>query len=97
MNGKGIYMARFARYSHGYAPKGAGDVRNMYYCRCLVGDYAISTDENRLTAPEKQPKKYIYYDCTTSSKDTVMFVFYDSDQIYPQYHIKYIIPTDASS
>ena len=59
----------------------------MYYCRCLTGDYIES---NRHTNMAPQKEGWVAYDTTVNRQiDPVMFIVYDTDQVYPQYLIKY--------
>ena len=85
--GEGTYLAVNAHYSHSYARPNDAGIRNMYYCRCLTGDYIESNEHTRM-APQKEG--WVAYDTTVNRQvDPVMFIVYDADQVYPQYLIKY--------
>ena len=91
--GNGSYFAKNANYSHDvqYAePEDVTNVRHMFYCRCLTGDY-VESGYGAKMPPTKQG--LVSYDTTVNHKrqynDTIMFVVYNPDQVYPQYLIKY--------
>ena len=88
--GNGSYFAKNANYSHDvqYAePEDVTNVRHMFYCRCLTGDYKKSGQRDKM-APNKHG--VVLYDTTVNQiTNPYMFIVFSPDQIYPQYLIRY--------
>ena len=85
--GRGVYFARDARYSLGYAGRGGG-TRYMYLARVLVGQYCAG-NSGMIVPPAKDPNRLeILYESVVDNpgNPSIFVVFYDN-QCYPEYLI----------
>mgnify|MGYP000261862672 CR=1 FL=1 len=89
--GEGSYFARDASYSHRYAKKDADGIHHMFLAKVLVGSY-IKGQANYRTPPPKDPEdpgSDLYDSCVDNQSNPLIFVVFDTDQLYPEYVISY--------
>ena len=89
--GKGVYFARDASYSDGYASPDAQKKRRMYFTRVLCGEYTPG-NSGMIVPPPKNPKldPNIPFDSTVDSvSNPSIIVVYNDSQNYPAYLITY--------
>lgn len=89
--GQGVYFARDASYSNGYAAPGLSNNRHMYLCKVLTGEYTVGSS-NMLVPPPKnnQQNKHVLYDSTVNNTSApTIFVVYTDSQVYASYLITY--------
>ena len=85
--GFGVYFARDASYSFGYAG-GAGGGGAMYLARVLVGDYCQGRPKILQPDPKDQNKVTILYDSVVDNTSIpTIFVVFNDAQCYPEYII----------
>ena len=87
--GRGVYFARDASYSVGYAVGGAGS-RYMYLARVLVGQCCVGNSAMIVPPPKNPSSPEILYESVVDNtgNPTIFVVFYDS-QCYPEYLITF--------
>ena len=87
--GRGLYFARDASYSVGYARGGAGS-RYMYLARVLVGQCCVGNSAMIVPPPKNPSSPEILYESVVDNtgNPTIFVVFYDS-QCYPEYLITF--------
>ena len=91
MYGKGSYFATNASYSHSYAKNGSDGLQYMFLARVLVGSF-IKGEHEYQTPPKKDPSNPLsdlYDSCVDNERNPEIFVIFNSDQVYPEYVIKY--------
>lgn len=91
VHGKGVYFARDAQMSTGYAsPNPPTSHRYMYVAKVAVGQYAKS-HSSMLVPPPKQGNSNDTYDSVVDNvtNPTIFVLFYDN-QYYPEYLITFI-------
>ena len=86
--GRGVYFARDASYSVGYA-RGSGS-RYMYLARVLVGQYCVGNSSMIVPPPKDSSRPEILYDSVVNNvlNPSIFVVFYDF-QCYPEYLITF--------
>ncbi|XP_053390313.1 protein mono-ADP-ribosyltransferase PARP15-like [Mercenaria mercenaria] len=95
--GKGVYFAVNASYSaqNTYSPADSNDVKRIYYCRVLTGDYTEGKTEMKVL-PQKSnsSNSSILYDSAVDKKNSpsIYVVFHDT-QAYPEYLVSFKIKT----
>ncbi|XP_020620850.1 poly [ADP-ribose] polymerase 14-like [Orbicella faveolata] len=85
--GRGVYFARDAQYSLGYA-RGEVGARHMYLARVLVGEYCVGSS-SMIVPPRKNPSRpEILHESVVDNQGnpSIFVVFFDS-QCYPEYLI----------
>ena len=87
--GRGVYFARDASYSVGYAGGGAG-ARYMYLARVLVGQYCQGNSAMIVPPPKNSSRPEILYESVVDNpgNPSMFVVFYDA-QCYPEYLITF--------
>ncbi|XP_068735052.1 protein mono-ADP-ribosyltransferase PARP14-like [Montipora capricornis] len=87
--GRGVYFARDASYSAGFARGGTGS-RCMYLARVLVGQYCVGNSAMIVPPPKNPSRPEILYESVVDNtgSPSVFVVFYDS-QCYPEYLITF--------
>ena len=88
--GKGVYFARDASMSVGYAqPDRSTGLRYMYYARVAVGEYTNGA-QGMLVPPNKGNIGNDSYDSVVNdiNNPTIFVLFYDN-QYYPEYLITF--------
>lgn len=87
--GRGVYFARDASYSIGYAPGSAG-TRQMYLARVLVGEYTKG-DSSMIVPPPKNPSRteVIYDSVVDNPSNPAAFVVFNDSQCFPEYLITF--------
>ncbi|XP_020630978.1 poly [ADP-ribose] polymerase 14-like [Orbicella faveolata] len=85
--GRGVYFARDAQYSLGYARGGVGG-RHMYLARVLVGQYCVGNSSMIVPPPKNHSRPEILYESVVNNQGnpSIFVVFYDN-QCYPEYLI----------
>ena len=85
--GRGVYFARDAQYSLGYARGGVGG-RHMYLARVLVGEYCVGNSAMIVPPPKNYLIPQILYESVVDNVEnpSIFVVFYDN-QCYPEYLI----------
>lgn len=87
--GRGVYFARDAQYSVGYAAGGVGG-RYMYLARVLVGQYCVGKSTMIVPPPKNPSKPEILYDSVVDGMgNPSMFVVFFDNQCYPEYLITF--------
>ena len=88
--GKGVYFARDALMSVGYASPMPDRKRYMYYTRVAVGQYAVG-NSSMLVPPVKGVNSNDSYDSVVNNvaNPTIFVLFYDN-QYYPEYLITFM-------
>ncbi|XP_078381956.1 protein mono-ADP-ribosyltransferase PARP15-like [Oculina patagonica] len=90
--GKGVYFARDAAYSYGYAARSGASVGNrcMYLSRVLVGQYCTGAPPMIVPPPKDPSRPEILFDSVVddTGNPTIFVVFFDN-QCYPEYLIKF--------
>ena len=89
--GRGSYFARDASYSHHYAKTDTYGFRHMFVAKVLVGS-CIEGHANYRTPPPKNPEdpgSDLYDSCVDNQSNPLIFVVFDTDQLYPEYVISY--------
>ena len=86
--GRGVYFARDASYSLGYAR--GGGTRHMYLARVLVGQYCQG-NSNMIVPPAKNPVKpeILYESVVDNPANPAAFVVFYDNQCYPEYLITF--------
>ena len=90
VHGKGVYFARDASMSVGYAPVfQTTGTRYMYYTRVAVGQYSLG-NQSMLVPPQKGGSSSDSYDSVVNDvrNPTIFVLFYDN-QYYPEYLITF--------
>lgn len=84
--GRGVYFARDASYSLGYAR--GGGTRHMYLARVLVGQYCQG-NSNMIVPPAKNPARpeILYESVVDNPGNPAAFVVFYDNQCYPEYLI----------
>lgn len=89
--GQGVYFARDAGYSSGYARADSQGNKRMYLTRVLTGEYTVG-DSSTVIPPAKstQVNQNVPYDSTVDAmaNPNIYVVYFDS-QNYPAYLITY--------
>ncbi|XP_068735053.1 protein mono-ADP-ribosyltransferase PARP14-like [Montipora capricornis] len=87
--GRGVYFARDASTSVGYA-RGRVGFRYMYLARVLVGQYCVGKSGMIVPPPKDPYRPEILYDSVVNNtgNPSIFVVFYDS-QCYPEYLITF--------
>lgn len=87
--GRGVYFARDASYSAGYAGSGIGG-RFMYLSRVLVGKYCAGNSSMIVPPPKDRYRPEILYESVVDNpaNPSIFVVFYDT-QCYPEYLITF--------
>lgn len=91
--GRGVYFARDASFSVGYANRsqaGVGD-RCMYVAKVLVGQYCKGTSRQAVIPPPKDPSKpeELFDSVVNDAGNPSIFVVFFDSQCYPEYLIKF--------
>ena len=87
--GRGVYFARDASMSVGYAPAMSSGQRYMYYTRAAVGQYAVG-NTNMIVPPKKGGGDDDSYDSTVNNAtNPTIFVLFNDNQYYPEYLITF--------
>ena len=89
--GQGVYFARDASYSHGYAPADTNQHHHMYLTRVLTGEFTVG-QQTMLVPPPKpnQQNRNVLYDSTVNNTGTpTIFVVYNDAQAYAAHLITY--------
>ena len=88
--GRGVYFARDAQYSVGYAGGGGYGGRHMYLAKVLVGQYCVGNPSMVVPPPKNPSKPEILYDSVVNnqSSPSIFVVFFDN-QCYPEYLITF--------
>ena len=88
--GRGVYFARDAQYSVGYAGGGGYGGRHMYLAKVLVGQYCVGNPSMKVPPPKNPSKPEILYDSVVNnqSSPSIFVVFFDN-QCYPEYLITF--------
>lgn len=89
--GEGSYFARDASYSHAFAEKNAFGYHEMFVAKVLVGSYTKGHSSYRRPPPKipSDPVSDLYDSCVDDQSDPSIFVIFDTDQLYPEYIVKY--------
>lgn len=91
--GKGVYFARDASFSVGYANRSQAGVGNrcMYVAKVLVGQYCKGTNRQAVIPPPKDPSKpeELFDSVVNDSGNPSIFVVFFDSQCYPEYLIKF--------
>ena len=86
--GRGVYFARDAKYSLGYAQARVGRRRYMYLSRVLVGQYCVGNTLMIVPPPKNQSRPEILYESVVDNQvDPSIFVVFFDNQCYPEYLI----------
>ena len=87
--GYGVYFARDASYSVGYAG-GGSRARCMYLARVLVGRYCTGNEGMKVPPPKDPSRPEILHDSVVNDlqNPSIFVVFFDS-QRYPEYLITF--------
>ncbi|XP_078378734.1 uncharacterized protein LOC144661781 [Oculina patagonica] len=89
--GEGSYFATNASYSHSYSKSDFDGSRFMFLARVLVGSYTKGRPAYR-RPPLKDPSdpaSDLFNSCVDNECNPKIFVISDSDQLYPEYILKY--------
>lgn len=87
--GRGVYFARDASFSFGYAG-GAGGGGGMYLARVLVGDYCLGSSDFLTPPPKDRHSPDIIYDSVVDNiLNPTVFVVFNDGQCYPEYIIRF--------
>ncbi|XP_029187554.2 uncharacterized protein LOC114954996 isoform X2 [Acropora millepora] len=89
--GQGSYFARDASYSHRYAKRDTYGFHHMFVAKVLVGS-CIEGRASYRTPPPKNPEdpgSDLYDSCVDNQTNPLIFVVFDTDQLYPEYVISY--------
>lgn len=86
--GRGVYFARDASYSLGYAR--GGGTRHMYLARVLVGQYCRG-NSSMIVPPAKNPARpeILYESVVDNPANPAAFVVFYDNQCYPEYLITF--------
>ena len=86
-HGRGVYFARDAKYSLGYAGGGVGS-RYMYLARVLVGQYCLGNSSMMVPPPKNTRRPEILYESVVDNQgNPSIFVVFCDNQCYPEYLI----------
>ena len=86
---QGVYFARDAQYSVGYAAGGVGG-RYMYLARVLVGQYCVGNSSMKVPPPKNPSRPYILYDSVVDQMgNPSMSLVFSDNQCYPEYLITF--------
>ena len=87
--GRGVYFARDASMSVGYAPTMASTgKRYMYYTRAAVGQYALGNQS--MVVPPKKTGNDSYDSVVNNVTTPTIFVLFYDTQYYPEYLITFV-------
>ncbi|XP_028392341.1 LOW QUALITY PROTEIN: protein mono-ADP-ribosyltransferase PARP14-like [Dendronephthya gigantea] len=87
--GRGVYFARDAQMSAGYAPQHASTgQRYMYYTRAAVGQYAVGNSS--MVVPPKKSGNDSYDSVVNNVTTPTIFVLFYDNQYYPEYLITFV-------
>ena len=89
--GQGVYFARDASYSDGYAHRDGSGQKHMYCTWVLTGEYTKG-NSGMVVPPPKNPNinQHILFDSTVNNQASPsIYVVYTDSQNYPAYLIKY--------
>ena len=87
--GRGVYFARDAHYSVGYARGGVGG-RCMYLARVLVGHYCEGNSTWIVPPPKDPSRPEVRYDSLVDQMESPsIFVVFFYNQCYPEYLITF--------
>ena len=85
--GRGVYFARDARCSLGYAGGGVG-AGHMYLARVLVGQYCVGHSSMMVPPPKNTWRPEILYESVVNNQgNPSIFVVFCDNQCYPEYII----------
>ncbi|XP_020617759.1 poly [ADP-ribose] polymerase 15-like [Orbicella faveolata] len=91
--GRGVYFARDAKYSLGFAVNRerravAGGLRYMFLARVLVGQYCVGRS-SMIVPPPKNPStpEILYESVVDNQGNPSIFVVFCDNQCYPEYLI----------
>ena len=91
--GRGVYFARDASFSVGYANRSQAGVGNrcMYVTKVLVGQYCKGTSRQAVIPPPKDPSKpeELFDSVVNDAGNPSIFVVFFDNQCYPEYLIKF--------
>ena len=92
MYGKGVYFARDAAYSNGYASPNPNGHRCMYFTQVLTGEFTVGNN-TMMVPPPKNPSisAHVLFDSTVNNTaNPAIFVVYNDTQNYPAYLVTYM-------
>lgn len=92
LHGDGVYFAVFASYScrKQYSVPDANNIKRIYYCRVLTGDFMKGASGMRVPPPNKDRGKHCVFNSVVDDMDEnkrEMFVIFHDAQAYPEYLI----------
>lgn len=82
--GSGVYFARNAKYSVGYAPQDSLGMKRMFLCRIVVGN--CTTGNSSIKTP---PQGFNSTTDAGQKNASSIFVVYHDDAAYPEYLITF--------
>ena len=90
MYGAGVYFARDASYSIGYASAGSLGTRKMYLAQVLVGQYTTGNSSMIVPPPKDRSRPEVTFDSLVDdTSNPSIFVVFPDNQFYPQYLITF--------
>lgn len=87
--GKGVYFARDASMSAGYAQAMPDGKRYMYYTRAAVGQYTVGNSSMVVPPPIGGNSNDSYDSVVNNVTDPTIFVLFYDNQYYPEYLITF--------
>ena len=87
--GNGIYFARDASYSLGYAHPDANSLCYMFLCRVAVGDWCKGRMSQRIPDTKPYDDNETFDSTVDNANDPSVFVTYHDCQAYPEYLISF--------
>ncbi|XP_076818034.1 uncharacterized protein LOC143463447 [Clavelina lepadiformis] len=88
MYGRGVYFAKTAQYSNGYATPDANGQRRMFLAEVVTGEYCQG-NQSVITPPIKPNQTDLYDSVVDNPSSPSIFVVFKDASVYPLYVLTY--------
>ncbi|CAK8697157.1 unnamed protein product [Clavelina lepadiformis] len=88
MYGRGVYFAKTAQYSNGYATPDANGQRRMFLAEVVTGEYCKG-NQSVITPPMKPNQTDLYDSVVDNPSSPSIFVVFKDASVYPLYVLTY--------
>ncbi|XP_076815876.1 protein mono-ADP-ribosyltransferase PARP14-like [Clavelina lepadiformis] len=88
MYGRGVYFAKTAQYSNGYATPDANGQRRMFLAEVVTGEYCQG-NQSVITPPFKPNQTDLYDSVVDNPSSPSIFVVFKDASVYPLYVLTY--------